>query len=197
MKILVTAFEPFGDNDKNASLEVLNALEPADGRELIKLVVPVVFGKAADIVNNTIDLERPDAVILLGQAGGRRCISLETTAVNLCDAKNPDNEGNKPEKTPVVADGKETYPSTLPLERMLALLKKEGIAAELSDSAGTYVCNNLMYGVLHHLEQTGNDIPAGFIHVPYFREQTKGKPEGMPFMELDEIVRGIALLLSY
>ena len=196
MKILITAFEPFGEDDKNASLEVLRRLEPVDGCELVKITLPVIFGKAAELANEVIDREDPDAVILLGQAGGRRCISLETTAVNVCDTKNPDNEGNTPENVPVVPGGKATHSSSLPLGRMKERLKEAGIPAELSNSAGTYVCNSLMYGVLYHLDQTGKNIPAGFIHVPYFKEQTEGRPEGTPYMELEDIAHGIGLCIE-
>lgn len=197
MKVLISAFEPFGEDAKNASLEVMNLLAgPSSGCELIRLVVPVVFGKAADAVNAAIEREEPDAVICLGQAGGRSCISLERTAVNLCDTENPDNKGNIPCKIPVVPDGPESYASTLPVESMAKRLRDAGISAELSDSAGTYVCNSLMYGMLHYLEKTGKSVPAGFIHVPYFREQTKGKPAETPYMELEEIAEGISLCIS-
>ena len=196
MKVLITAFEPFGGDDKNASLETMNALDAPADCSLIKLIVPVVFRKAADIVNDAIDREDPDAVICLGQAGGRSCISLEKTAVNLCDSKNPDNDGNAPGMEPVVINGPESYRSTLPYERMLEVLSRAGILAELSDSAGTYVCNSLMYGVLHHLEQTGRSIPAGFIHVPYLKEQADGRPAGTPFMELEDITRGIGICID-
>jgi len=195
-KILITAFEPFGGDDKNASLETMNALDVPADCSLIKLAVPVVFRKAADIVNGAIDREDPDAVICLGQAGGRSCISLEKTAVNLCDTKNADNEGNAPCMEPVVINGPESYRSTLPDERMLEALSRAGISAELSDSAGTYVCNSLMYGVLHYLEQTGRSIPAGFIHVPYYREQADDKPSGTPFMELKDLTRGIGICIE-
>ena len=196
MKILITAFEPFGADQENASLEVMNRLLAPDSCILIKMIVPVVFGKAAETVNDVITLEKPDAVICLGQAGGRNAISLERKAVNLCRAARPDNAGNCPAGEAVVPGGKEILETTLPVEHMLERLTNAGIPAELSDSAGTYVCNSLMYGVLHFLENTGQQIPAGFVHVPYFREQTNEKPEETPYMELAEMVRGIQLCLE-
>lgn len=195
MKILITAFEPFGEDEKNASQEAMNTLNEPENREVIKLIVPVVFGKAAEVVNSVIDREKPDAVICLGQAGGRDRISLERTAVNLCDSKNPDNEGKTPDMEPVIPDGREAYTSTLPIEQMFEYLSAAGIPAEISESAGTYVCNSLMYGMLHHLEETGRQIPAGFIHVPYYREQVEGKKERTPFMELPEIVKGVEICI--
>ena len=195
-RILVTAFEPFGADEKNASLEVLDRLVAPEGCELIKAVVPVVFGKAAACVNELIDREKPAAVICLGQAGGRKAISLERRAVNICRTVNPDNEGNCPEDEPVIAGGKDVLETRLPVVELHKRLQEAGIPSELSDSAGTYVCNSLMYGMLHHLEETANRIPAGFIHVPYFQEQVMDKPEGTPFMELDEIVKGIQLCLA-
>lgn len=196
MKILVTAFEPFGADDENASLEVLKRLSAPDGCELIKTVVPVVFGKAVEKVNGLIDLERPDAVICLGQAGGRKAISLERKAVNICRTVDPDNEGNCPENTPVIAGGADVLESMLPVGLMRKCLQDAGIASELSDSAGTYVCNSLMYGMLYHLQETAHRIPAGFIHVPYYKEQTEQKPAGTPFMELEQMVTGIQLCLE-
>ena len=196
MKILITAFEPFGEDKENASLEVMNRLTAPGDCELIKMAVPVVFGKAAEIVNKAIDREDPCAVICMGQAGRRNCISLERRAVNLCDTSSPDNEGNCPEKTPVIRNGRNVLLAALPIDDMAERLMNSGIPVELSSSAGTYVCNSLMYGMLYHLEKTNRRIPAGFIHVPYFREQTENKPRGTPFMELEEMVKGIQLCLE-
>ena len=191
MKILLTAFEPFGGDEKNVSLEVLNEASAPEGCTLAKLVLPVAFQKAEDRINETIDRENPDAVICFGQAGGRSCISLEKRAVNLREARIPDNDGSTPHGMPVVPQGPEEYPSALPLERLLAVLQAAGIPVELSESAGTFVCNSLMYGMLHHLSETGRTIPAGFIHLPYFKEQTEGKPAGTPYIELPVLVQGI------
>ena len=196
MRLLVTAFEPFGQDRDNASLEVMKRLSAPEGCELIKKMIPVVFGKAAEVVNELIDREKPDVVICLGQAGGRSSISVERKAVNLCRTERPDNEGNCPEDRPVIPGGADVLEPTLPVDYMCKCLADADIPVELSDSAGTYVCNSLMYGMLHHLEETGQKIQAGFIHVPYFREQVSEKQEGIPFMERDEMVKGIQLCLE-
>ncbi|MBO4563728.1 MAG: pyroglutamyl-peptidase I, partial [Clostridia bacterium] len=182
--ILVTAFMPFGGDSLNPTEAVLGMLpDDMGGFRIEKLLLPVVFGEAARLACAEIDRLSPAAVICLGQAGGRRAITPEESAKNLMDARIPDNAGNKPEAEPIEAGGAEKLYSTHPNDAIIAAIRAEGLPAQLSHDAGAYVCNSLLYGVLSH---TGGRIPAGFIHVPFIKEQVEGVPgrEDTPFMEL-------------
>ena len=189
MKILITGFAPFGGQSINPSYEAVKALPEQIGRaEIIKAEVPVVFGKAGEVLAALMDQYRPDAVICVGQAGGRDAISLERVAINIMDASAPDNEGNQPVDQPIVPDGPAAYFSTLPLRRMEEAILDKEIPCRISNTAGTYVCNDLMYRLLHRVAETG--MPAGFIHVPYLPEQTSSE-DNVPSMELGMIVEAL------
>ena len=195
MKLLLTAFTPFDGERINPALEAVKLVKDRIGNLLIvKLEVPTVFGKSIDTVREAIERERPDFVLSIGQAGGRAEITPERVAINLDDARIPDNEGNQPIDEPVFPDGENAYFSTLPVKAMVEAIRKEGLPSSLSNSAGTYVCNHLMYGVLYYLDKRPV-IKAGFIHVPYIPEQTKNKKE-MPALELSEIVRGLEAAIT-
>ena len=129
-------------------------------------------------------------MLSIGQAGGRAEITPERIAINIDDARIPDNEGNQPVDRPIVPDGENAYFSNLPIKTMMEAIKKEGIPASVSNSAGTYVCNHLMYSVLYYIKKNALPIKAGFIHVPYIPEQTVNKKD-KPSMSLAEIVRGL------
>lgn len=164
-RLLITCFEPFGGSERNASQMAVAALpDTIFGYKLHKLCLPVVFGSAGEQVAAAIGEIRPDAVICVGEAGGRAAITPEMVAINLRYARIPDNAGNAPQDEPVRADGENALFSTLPVRAMAAAIEAAGIPAAVSYSAGTYVCNDTMYLVLEHLRDTG--IPAGFIHVP-------------------------------
>lgn len=195
MKLLLTAFTPFDGEKINPALEAVKLVKDKIGNLLIvKLEVPTVFGKSIDTVREAIEREKPDFVLSIGQAGGRAEITPERVAINLNDARIPDNEGNQPIDEPVFPDGENAYFSTLPVKAMVEAIRKEGLPSSLSNSAGTYVCNHLMYGVLYYLDKRPV-IKAGFIHVPYIPEQTKNKKE-MPALELSEIVRGLEAAIT-
>ena len=195
MKLLLTAFTPFDGERINPALEAVKLVKDKIGNLLIvKLEVPTVFGKSIDTVREAIEREKPDFVLSIGQAGGRAEITPERVAINLNDARIPDNEGNQPIDEPVFPDGENAYFSTLPVKAMVEAIRKEGLPSSLSNSAGTYVCNHLMYGVLYYLDKRPS-IKAGFIHVPYIPEQTKNKKE-MPALELSEIVRGLEAAIT-
>ena len=195
MKLLLTAFTPFDGEKINPALEAVKLVKDKIGNLLIvKLEVPTVFGKSIDTVREAIEREKPDFVLSIGQAGGRAEITPERVAINLDDARIPDNEGNQPIDEPVFPDGENAYFSTLPVKAMVEAIRKEGLPSSLSNSAGTYVCNHLMYGVLYYLDKRPV-IKAGFIHVPYIPEQTKNKKE-MPALELSEIVRGLEAAIT-
>ena len=190
MKLLLTAFTPFDGEEINPALEAVKLVkDKIENIEIVKLEVPTVFGKSIQLVFDAIDKEKPDFVLSIGQAGGRAEICPERVAINLDDARIPDNEGNQPIDEPIFPDGENAYFSTLPVKAMVEAIRKEGLPSSLSNSAGTYLCNHLMYGVLYYLDKRPV-IKAGFIHVPYIPEQVKNKKE-IPSLELSEIVRGL------
>ena len=164
-KLLLTAFEPFGGEAANASLLVLQQLPDRIGPwEITKAVLPVVFGRAGEAAAALTDRLRPDAVICLGQAAGRKQVTPELVAINLQDARIPDNAGNTPMDLPVVPGGADARFATLPVREMAKRMQDGGFPAAVSYSAGAYVCNDLFYRMLTHLE--GRGIGMDFIHVP-------------------------------
>ena len=191
MKILLTAFTPFDGESINPALEAMKLLPDKIGNlAVLKLEVPTVFGKSAKLAIEKIEREKPDFVLSIGQAGGRAEITPERIAINIDDARIPDNEGNQPVDRPIYLDGENAYFSTLPVKAMVEAIKKEGLPAALSNSAGTYVCNHLLYSVLYFIQINALPIKAGFIHVPYIPEQTVEKKD-KPSLALSEIVRGL------
>lgn len=163
--ILITAFEPFGGSRRNSSLDTLSALPGTIGNCTVKkLVLPVVFDRCADILCEKIAEISPEAVICLGQAQGRGMITPEYIAVNVKHAASADNAGQTFSLEPILSDGPDAYITTLPADAMVEEMKKAGIPASISFTAGTYVCNNLMYHAIHHCKANG--IHAGFIHLP-------------------------------
>lgn len=169
MKILVTSFDPFGSENINSSMLCLQALE-SDNAELVKLVVPTSFERSAEAVCNAICEHRPDAVIMLGQAP-RSVITVERVAVNIDDASICDNDDCKPVDKPILEGGASAYFSTLPVKNIVREISSRGVPASISNSAGTFVCNHLMYSVLHFLNVMIPDTLAGFIHIPLTPKQ--------------------------
>jgi len=191
MKVLITAFEPFGGQKVNPALEAMRLLPDYIGKlQILKQEVPTVFYRSIQTVWQAIEQNKPDAIISLGQAGGRSCISIERVAINVDDAKIADNDGNKPIDKFIFEDGENAYFSTLPIKAMVEAIKAAKIPAEISNSAGTYVCNHLMYGILYKINKERLNIRAGFIHLPYIPSQVIEQP-GRPSMSLDDIVKGI------
>lgn len=165
MKILVTAFEPFGGSKRNSSLDTLQSLPGTIGEcEIEKLVLPVVFDRCAEILREKITEITPSAVICLGQAEGRGMITPEYAAVNVKHAVSPDNAGQTFHLAPIMENSPDAYLTTLPADAMTENMKKAGVPASISFTAGTYVCNNLMYHAVHFCKPMG--IRAGFIHLP-------------------------------
>ena len=191
MKVLVTGFDPFGGEKLNPALEAIKSL-PAEiqGAEVRWLEVPTVFYKSAKILEEEIRLYQPDIVLCVGQAGGRKGLTPERVAINQDDARIPDNEGNQPIDRPIQLDGPPAYFSSLPIKAMVQAIKEEGLTASVSNTAGTFVCNHLMYQVLYLVEKEFPNIKAGFMHIPYMTEQVVDKPH-TPAMDLVDIVRGI------
>ncbi|SHO47585.1 pyroglutamyl-peptidase I [Anaerocolumna xylanovorans] len=196
MKILVTGFEAFNGEQINPSEEIIKALAETFGEELYTLKLPVEFREAEKKLVEAIARLTPDITLSLGQAAGRECITIERVAINVDDAKYPDNFGYQPEDITICEEGATAYFTTLPLRGILACLAENGIEARISNTAGTYVCNHVMYQALH-LASTGYpDMKAGFIHVPYMKEQTEGK-ENAPYMELSEMIRAAEIIIRY
>ena len=196
MKILLTAFEPFGGETINPAKEAVALVnDEVAGARIIKVYVPVVFGKAIEVVLQAMEREKPDAVLCIGQAGGRTAITPERVAINIDDARIPDNAGNQPEDTPIFHDGEPAYFATLPVKDMTQAIRVAGIPASLSNTAGTYVCNHLMYGVLYHIARSYPGMKGGFMHVPFMHEQVMDKPN-TPSLSRMDIVRGIEAALT-
>ncbi|MBQ8238964.1 MAG: pyroglutamyl-peptidase I [Oscillospiraceae bacterium] len=196
MTILVTAFDPFGGESVNPAQLAVEALpDIIGGHTIIKAIIPTVFGQSADQVTALMDAHSPDAVVCIGQAGGRDAITPERVAINIMDAKRPDNAGMIPEDVPIVPDGPAAYFSTLPVKAMVSAITAAGIPARLSNTAGTFVCNQLLYRCLHHAATRMPDCRCGFIHVPYIPEQTSEKPD-MFAMALEDIVKGLTAAMA-
>ena len=192
MRILITAFDPFGGESVNPAREAMGLLPPEiGGSQLRKLEIPTAFGEAAGLVCREMDRLRPDAVISLGQAGGRKAVTPERVAINVADARIADNRGRQPVDQALVPGGPAAYFSTLPIKAMVERIRGEGLAGEVSNSAGTFVCNEVMYRALHHAAGAMPHVRCGFIHVPYIPRQTAEKPD-TPSMELEDIVRALA-----
>lgn len=192
MKILLTAFDPFGGETMNPAQEAVKLVPDRLGDiEIVKLTVPTVFHKSVSVVAEAVERERPDAVLCIGQAGGRGELTPERVAINLDDARIPDNEGNQPIDSPVFADGDTAYFSTLPIKAMVRAIRERGIPASVSNTAGTFVCNHLMYGLLYTLEKKYPGVRGGFMHVPFAPSQTVGK-NNVPSMDIERIAEGIA-----
>ena len=187
--ILLTGFDPFGGETVNPAWEAVSRLNDRIGDYRIdRLMVPTVFGKAGETVLRACEKASFDVVICVGQAGGRSGVTPEMVAINLRHAGICDNAGAAPQDEPVVNGGPAAYFSTLPVRRMVRRMAEEGIASSVSYSAGTFVCNDLMYTVLNHFAET--NVRAGFIHVPFLPEQAKN---GAPSMPLSEITRALTL----
>lgn len=197
MKLLLTGFDPFGGEQTNPALEAVMRVRDQIGTiRVIKREVPTVFEKSVETVTEMIKEEEPDLVICVGQAGGRCDMTVERVAINYMDARIPDNEGKQPEDQPIVKDGEAAYFSTLPIKKMVAAMKDAGIPASVSNSAGTYVCNQLLYGVLHLIQKEELPIKAGFIHVPYLPEQVAKKETSYASMSLNDIIKALEVSIE-
>ncbi len=192
MKIMMTGFEPFGGESMNPALEAVRRLpERVAGAEIVKVELPTVYGRAGEVLEEAVRREEPGAVLCVGQAGGCSGILVERVAINLRDARIPDNGGRQPVDEAVREDGPAAYFATVPVKQMAAAIREAGIPAFLSYSAGTFVCNDVLYTLLHLAAREYPVMKGGFLHVPYATEQTVGKPSGTPGMALETIARGL------
>lgn len=196
MKILLTAFDPFGGEKINPALEAVKLVKAEDlTAELIKLEVPTVFHKSIKSVQEAMRKHKPDAVLCVGQAGGRFQLTPERVAINLDDARIPDNEGQQPVDEPIFADGADAYFASLPIKAMVESIKAENLPAAVSNTAGTFVCNHLMYGVLYTIAKEFPQCRGGFIHVPFIPAQVVDKAN-TPCLSLNDIARGLTASLQ-
>ena len=195
MKVLITGFSPFGGEKINPSFEAVRKLEDViAGFEIVKLEIPTVFHKSIMELEKAIIKENPDIVICVGQAGGRFELTIERVAINVDDARIPDNEENQPIDKAVFEAGENAYFSNLPIKAMVEEIRKGGIPASISNSAGTFVCNHIMYGLLHLIHTRYPAIRGTFIHVPFIPTQVMSKPN-TPYMEIEKITEGLALAI--
>ncbi|WP_297513028.1 pyroglutamyl-peptidase I [Thermococcus sp.] len=199
MKVLVTGFEPFGGEEINPSWEAVKALpDELNGATLLKVRLPVSFKRVREILPRLIAREKPDIVLLTGQAGGRPNVTVERVAINVMDSTMPDNDGFKPEDEPVFEGAPDAYFATISIKAVVKALRKAGIPAGVSNTAGTYVCNTAMFTALHTIAVSGMETRAGFIHVPFSHEQALEKPRPSMAQEtINEAIRkALELLLE-
>lgn len=195
MKILITGFDAFGGEKINPASLILDKLgDEIDGHKLEKLLLPTKFVGSADILEKKIIQTRPDIIISLGQAGGRADITVERVAINIADASIADNDGKMPIDEKIRWDGENAYFSTLPIKAIVENLRKNQIPASVSNSAGTYVCNFIMYNDLYFADKYKN-ISAGFIHVPYLPAQVLDK-RNMASMSLENMVKAVEIIIK-
>lgn len=196
-KILVTGFDPFGGESINPAFEAVKLLpDTIQDVQIIKLEVPTVFGKGPQKTIDAIEEYQPDYVLCIGQAGGRSQLTPEFVGINYAQARIPDNEGNQPMNQPLVPGAPQAYFSTLPVQAMVEKIKSKGIPASVSYTAGTYVCNAMLYCVMHALYTKYPTIKGGFMHVPFALEQAVNQPAGTPAMNLQDIAKGIEAALE-
>jgi len=186
MRILVTGFDPFGQEGVNPAWEAVRLLPGVvSGAEILKLEIPTVFGTCDQVVREAVLNSHSDVVLSIGQAGGRSDISVEAVAVNIMDAEIPDNEGNQPRDQRIRGDGGAAYFATVPVKAVVDRIRARGIPAHVSYTAGTYVCNYIMYCVLHMAAEEFPGLLAGFIHVPFAPAQAVGKAVSTPTMSVE------------
>ena len=200
MKILVTGFDPFGGEKINPALETIKRLPDAIlGAQIIKLEIPTVVGKSLAKITEAVEKENPDVVLSIGQAGGRSEITVERIGINIDDCRILDNEGNQPIDEPVIKGGPAAYFVTIPIKAIVENIQAHNIPASISNTAGTFICNHVCYGVAHLAAArtaAGKPMKSGFIHIPFLPEQVIGKPAFTPSMSLETIVSGITHALE-
>jgi len=196
MKILVTGFDPFGGEVTNPAIEAVKRLPVTiAGATIVKLEIPTVFGACATVVRQAIVDEQPDVVLSIGQAGGRAALTPELVAINLDDGRIPDNAGQQPVDQPIQSNGATAYFTQLPVKTMVQAIRAAGLPSQLSTTAGTYVCNHIMYQVQYLRATAFPGLRAGFLHIPFLPSQVTTKP-GQPSMSLADDVRGITAAIA-
>ena len=196
MKVLLTGFDPFGGEPVNPAQEAVQRVsDNINGAEVIKITIPTVRTKSVKAIEEAIEAHNPDIVISVGQAGGRFDITPERVAINIDDFRIKDNEGNQPTDEIIQEDGQAAYFSNLPVKAMVKHMNDNNIPATLSNTAGTFVCNHVMYGIMYMIDKKYPNIKGGFIHVPYIPSQVVTKPN-MPSMSASDITKGLELCIK-
>ncbi|MCF4151093.1 pyroglutamyl-peptidase I [Dethiosulfovibrio sp. F2B] len=197
MKILLTGFEPFGGEPVNPALEAVKKLngKTVAGASVSFCELPTVRWKSLEKLEKAIAEVDPDVVVSVGQAGGRTDVTPERIAINVDDYRIKDNDGNQPVDDLIAPEGPAAYRSTLPIKAMVSAMKEKGVPASVSNTAGTFVCNHVFYGLMHILAKEGNRRKGGFVHIPYLPEQA-ARLGGQPSMSLDCIVEGLEAALA-
>lgn len=196
MKILITGFTPFGGEAINPSFEAVKVLpDKIDQAEIVTVEIPTVFHESIEILDEAIVVNQPDIVICVGQAGGRFDITVERVAINIDDARIADNNGNQPIDEIIFSDGQPAYFANVPIKAMVEKIREAGIPASVSNSAGTFVCNHLMYGLLYIIDKKYPNLRGTFIHVPFIPMQVVDKYNA-PSMELSLITKALRLAVQ-
>ena len=196
MRVLITGFDKFGGESINPSSLCVNSLpDKIDNIEIKKITLPTVFKDSSRVLEENISSFSPNIVICVGQAGGRSKITPERIAINIDDARIPDNIGNSPIDETIRKDGENAYFSTLPIKAIVDELNKNNIPSTISNTAGTFVCNHIMYESLYLTSTKYPNIKAGFIHIPYIEEQVLNKPN-MPYMKKEDIIVSLELIIK-
>jgi pyroglutamyl-peptidase len=195
--VLLTGFDPFGGELINPALEAVMKLDrkKVGNITIISKKVPTAFGEAIATLEGFMKEVNPVLIICVGQAGGRPDLTIERVAINVNDARIPDNNGQQPIDTPIIQGGPVGYWSTLPIKAIVKKLRDNGVPASVSQTAGTFVCNHIFYGLMHLLNNAGNKARGGFIHIPFLPEQAV-RHRGQPSMSLDTIVKGLELAIQ-
>ena len=195
--ILLTGFEPFEREPLNPSWEAVRTLDgwQCGAARVVARQLPCVFGEALQVLDQLIAELKPVLVICVGQAGGRSQISVERVAINVDDARIADNAGRQPIDQPIAGDGPAAYFSTLPIKGMVKAMRDAGVPAEVSQTAGTFVCNHVFYGLMHRLATQAPNVRGGFIHIPYIPSQAARHP-GQPSLALETVVDGLRSALQ-
>lgn len=197
MKILVTGFEPFEGAAINPALEAVRRLpDTIAGASIVRAELPVVFGKDIEVLRAAVAEHEPDVTLCIGQAGGRTHITPEFVGINYAHARIPDNEGNQPLAQPIVEGGPDAYFTTLPVHAMVEKMRAAGIPAEVSYTAGTFCCNEMLYAVLHLCATEYPAMRGGFIHVPYATEQAAPLAEGTASLPIETMVAGLTCAIE-
>jgi len=198
MKILLTGFEPFDNSPINPSEQIVHTLasESISGVQIDTAVLPVDLRHGPTALIDVVKVSEPEAIICLGQASRRAVISIERVAVNLLDFRIPDNSGNQVEDQPIEPNGPAAYFTTLPVRKIYDTLKAKGIPAELSLSAGTYLCNQVTFTLRHYLKEKDLKVSAGFIHLPALPEQAAQMKGSIPSMSLETMIQGIRFAIQ-
>jgi pyroglutamyl-peptidase len=194
---LVTAFEPFGGESINSSLEAVRRL-PASvaALDVTTARLPTSFRRSLTVLEEAITRVQPDIVLCVGQAGDRSALCVERVAINLQDARLADNDGYAPDGVPVVARAPAAYFASFPVKAAVAALKQAGLPAEVSDSAGTFVCNHVFYGLMHRVATAGSPRVAGLLHVPRLTHQLQPPESRGGVMAVEDVVRAIVIVLE-